>query len=181
MTKYQRQTIAMTVLILWVTACAVAFWWFQFRHISAFDEHLATFSGSSLSDTKVYPETGGALVVHFVDPFCPCSRFSTSHIEKLESSYSKTAEFIDLNSTPVKDERARRLKTLPIPVGPAVAIWDKNGEFAYLGPYSGGNFCGQGTDFVSITLNSLNEGKNPSWINQEAVGSFCPWSHTWGT
>lgn len=177
MIKSPRQTIAMLVLILWVTACAVAFWWFQFRHISAFDEYWATFSGSLLADTKVYPATGAALVVHFIDPSCPCSRFSTSHIEKLEYNYSKNIEFIDLNSTPINDERVRRLKSLQIPASPAVAVWDKHGELAYFGPYSGGNFCGEGTDFVSITLDSLNEGNNPSWINQDAVGCFCPWSH----
>ena len=150
------------------------FWWFQFRHISEFSEYWVTFKGSdSLVDAKVLP-SDRPLVMHFIDPKCPCSRFTIPHLAKLKSEFSHIAEFVHYESR----EFSARVKTehFDVPAGPSVAIWSKLGELSYFGPYSGGAVCGQGEDFVARILTSLEAGGTPHWINQEAVGCFCKWT-----
>lgn len=159
----------------WLVFSALAFWWFQFRYIGAFDDYWATFNGSAFNEIKVKPHNATVLVVHFVEPKCPCSRFSVSHIQRLEAEFKGEVEFVDLLTMPDSDPRKAILNSISIPAGPSVAVWDSDGELAYFGPYSGGSFCGQGTDFVSLTLNALAEQQNPRWINQEAVGCYCAW------
>ena len=168
--------LAAIVFLCWLIIVAGVFWWYQVRHISSFDEHWASFSAATLLNTKMRPQRGEALIVHIIDPDCPCSRFSVKHIAELESKYGQQAEFININTVAADDTRKAQLKSLVIPASPAVAIWDKEGELAYFGPYSGGKFCGEGFDFVATTLSSLGGNFNPRWINQEAVGCFCQWS-----
>lgn len=170
--------LALIIFLIWAMGIGGSFWWFQFRHITTFDNYWASFSGESLINAKIFPAKGNALVVHMIDPNCPCSRFSVSHIVDLEAKHGSYAEFIHLNAIAADDNRRELLQSLSIPASPAVAIWDKFGELAYFGPYSGGNFCGQGLDFVATVLSSLEEENNLNWINQEAVGCFCPWSES---
>lgn len=168
--------LAVVLLALWLVAIAGAFWWFQFRNISAYSEYWASFDGQHLLDQIVAVPEGKPLVLHFVDPQCPCSRFSVPHIAELETRYQNQVKFVDVHTA--KHYKAAATDALPlrsVPAGPAVAIWDRNGRLAYFGPYSGGAVCGQGTDFVAATLAALAIGKNPQWINHEAVGCFCPW------
>lgn len=174
--EHWRLVLAVIVFIVWLIVVSGVFWWYQFRHISSIDDYWASFSGESFIKTKIAPNKGDALIVHMVDPKCPCSRFAVSHIAELESKYANQAEFININAIAADDKRRGYLNNLVIPASPAVAIWDKFGELAYFGPYSGGRFCGEGLDFVSTTLSSLSEAFNPRWINQEAVGCFCQWS-----
>ncbi len=171
----RRHFLALALMVAWLLTCISVFWWFQFRHISTIDDYWVTFSGDLFTNTEINPSHGKALVVHFVDPECPCSRFSFSHIEKMEARFEDDVEFINFSSIPADDKRKETLSTLSIPAGPSVAIWAEDGKLAYFGPYSGGSVCGQGTDFVSTTLSSLDAGFNPRWINQEAVGCYCQW------
>jgi hypothetical protein len=120
-----------------------------------------------------------ALVVHFVDPDCPCSRFSTPHIQELELAFSKNIEFVDFLSSVETDERMQQFKAAVIPAGPAVAVFSQSGDLAYFGPYSSGAVCGEGDDLVAATLTSLDNNINPQWINQENVGCFCQWSNNY--
>lgn len=157
---------------------AVCLWWFQFRHIGSFDEYWASFNGQALSELPFKPDQGDALVMHFVDPSCPCSRFTASHIESLEADLDADIEFVYISPDTSEASVLEQLQQIGLPAGPAVAIWDKSGALAYFGPYSSGAFCGEGTDFVRTTLSSLEQQHNPQWINQEAVGCFCRWPTT---
>lgn len=175
MLSIHRHHLAWALLFCWLIVCALAFWWFQFRYIGTYKDHWATFDGSAFAEMSVKPNNAEVLVVHFVAPDCPCSRFSVAHIRRLESRFSRAAEFIDLWTMSDADPRKAKLSAIVVPAGPAVAVWNKQGELAYFGPYSSGSFCGQGTDFVSLTIEALSEGSNPRWINQEAVGCYCDW------
>jgi len=163
--------------VLWLILGVLAFWWFQFRHISAFEEYWATFDGEAFKHIKFAPKQDyDAVVIHFIDDECPCSRFAKQHIADLEDKFSSEVEF--LHSSALNSESL--LRTMPesfsVPASPAVAIWDKNGALAYFGPYSSGAVCGQGDDFVEATLASLKHDQNPSWINHEAIGCLCQWT-----
>ncbi|MGH1486498.1 MAG: DUF6436 domain-containing protein [Cellvibrionaceae bacterium] len=167
-----RQTLALVLLTLWIALSAITLWWFQYRHISQFNDYWASFNGSDLRQIQLKPETGNALVVHFIDANCPCSRFAKPHINTLESNFSGTIDFKRFEDISMKYSK------VSVPASPAVAIWDKQGDLAYVGPYSGGNICGQGDDFTAMTLRALEQGSNPEWINNEAVGCFCQWPTT---
>ena len=173
-----KQQLALAVLVAWLVLSALAFWWFQFRHIGPFSDYWASFDGQYFKEYQLLPTQGyEAVVVHFIDEECPCSRFATDHIAELEEQYGARVEFIRYQPdifAPASTNAQQKLAA--ILVSPAVAIWDQQGQLAYLGPYSGGAICGQGTDFVAMTLNLLAQNQNPLWFNQEAVGCFCQWS-----
>lgn len=171
----KRQALAWLVLIGWFSLCVFIFWWYQYRYISPFNEYWASFTGDVLLSSQVKPHQARALVVHFVDPDCPCSRFSVPHIQQLEVESSGGVEFVDFLSSAETDERMQQFKSSAIPAGPAVAVFNQGGDLAYFGPYSSGAICGEGDDLVTATLSSLDQDINPRWINQEAVGCFCRW------
>lgn len=171
---------AFVVLATWLFAMVCAFWWFQFRNVGVYSEHWASFSGEALLDSALTGTRDRPLVLHFVDPDCPCSRFSYPHIEGLETRFAGDAYFVNSRPESVSEggsnsEAKVSYPDLNVPAGPAVAIWARNGRLAYFGPYSGGAVCGEGADFVAATLEELAEGRNPQWINHEVVGCFCPW------
>lgn len=171
--KTQKRTLLpVALLVAWLIFTIAAFWWFQFRHISQFDAHFAAFNGEAFKSLNLSSESGKPLVVHLVDDGCACSRFATPHISDLEETFANDAEFVYWSPT---DKRLEALSELAIPAGPAVAIWSANGELAYFGPYSSGYFCGEGEDFVQATISKLKIAENPSWINHDALGCFCPW------
>lgn len=156
----------MVILSAWIVATCYAFWWFEFKYITRFDNYLATFSGKELRSVAVSKLTDKlATVAYFVEPNCPCSPFAISHLESLQMEWSDSALFLDgFDLT----------HSFTPPVTPAVAIWDSSGTLTYFGPFSGGATCGSGDDYVSIVIEELKRGINLNWINQDAVGCFCP-------
>lgn len=161
-----RKVLAGLVFVVWIGVSVTAFWWFQFKHLGNFENQLATFDGAELAQLQLLPIANHhAVVVHFIDPECPCTRFSLPHIEELER---KLADRVDFRSASTLGT------TLQIPATPAVAIWSEAGELAYFGPYSGGAICGTGNDFVTSVFKQLQAGTNPKWFNLDAVGCFCP-------
>ncbi|WP_096085455.1 DUF6436 domain-containing protein [Agaribacterium haliotis] len=172
----QRKQLAAAVFLLWFLAVLWAFWFFQFRHFGVFAADLNTSvhanfeAGAWLSSTYVGAAPEGSIVVqHFIDPACPCSRFTHRHVLELEQRFVAKRVYF---------ERASQLaQSLQPEQAPAVAIWDEQGRLAYFGPYSSGVFCGQGRDFVEATLLNLAKGRNPRWINHDVLGCFCPWEN----
>lgn len=168
-----RKKFAYIVFILWLLSCAFAFWWFELRFLNEFDDEFVAYSQSQV--VRIDPLENGyvAQVVHIVDESCPCSRFSVSHIKRLESGFSEDVLFKDWH-TLQKNLREK----MSIPASPAVAIWAADGQLAYFGPYSSGKFCGQGNDFVAATIERLRLNDNPEWVNHDALGCFCRWNNT---
>lgn len=169
-------TVAAVIVVVWLVASFFAFWWFEFRHFDRFTNSLAQFNGEKMAQLNYIPIDNRATVVHFVDENCPCTRFSKPHIKRLESKFTDNTQFYYAENAPAVLKDA--LKAIPINVSPAVAIWSAKGELAYFGPYSGGAVCGQGTDFVTAILNSIDTITQDTWITQEAIGCFCPWSQS---
>jgi hypothetical protein len=57
-----------------------------------------------------------------------------------------------------------------------VAIWDRDGNLAYFGPYSEGAVCNSSNSFIEPILTALNEGRRVQASNTLAVGCYCPWT-----
>lgn len=166
-----RLMLAGVVFVCWLFFIAYAFWWFQLRHIDSFSYYLAEFNSDDMNTSFPLSTGDTSVVVHILDPNCPCTRFSTSHIRDLEKQYGDISTFMNWQDLPESFRSDFR-----IPASPAVAIWSAAGELAYFGPYSSGEFCGEGDDFVFATIDNLAKGTNPKWINQDAVGCFCAWT-----
>src|SRR5690606_27647300 len=132
------------------------------------------------------------VMVHFVDPACECNRFSKEHIDHLTIILGNNVQTLtvrtDTKNLPqtasdvsqqlshqLSQQLSQQLADWP-PATPATAIWDAEGNLAYFGPYSTGAICGRGEDMVLYTLKELVKGNNPRWLNQEAVGCYCPLS-----
>jgi hypothetical protein len=168
-----KNTIIPSIAIIgWFALMFLSFWWFEYRHWQSFADTNVIFNGHILE--KLFERmpnklSGKVTVVHFTDEKCACSSYSFSHIEDLKSALSEAEHFTmsSLNSL---------TKGIFIPATPSVAVWDKQGQLAYFGPYSSGIVCGEGEDFVSRVMDQLNQKKNPKWINMVGIGCYCPWS-----
>ena len=163
----------------WIVAAILTSVWARGRYFALPENYFAHFSSKENHDILKGSELGNRAtritVVHFIDEACPCSRFSESHVVRLEDRFDDTAAFFRWPKVPaeLKDTEI----DISVPASPAVAIWDSEGKLAYLGPYSSGIFCGEGEDFVSATLTSLLEGNVPYLNEHDALGCFCPWRH----
>lgn len=162
--------LAGLLVIAWLSLCAYLFWYFELRWTQQYDSHqLANFTLEDAPAPPLGARSGEITIVHFIDPECPCTRFSLPHIAALERRYEPTTQSKRIYTT---DKDAPRW----LPASPAVAIWDRSGQLAYIGPHSDGVFCGQGDDLVARVMTQLDRGSNPEWWHWEAVGCFCPWS-----
>ena len=65
-----------------------------------------------------------------------------------------------------------------LPASPAVAIWDREGQLAYFGPYSEGLVCNSSNSFIEPILEALEAGRKVDASNTLAVGCFCEWAET---
>lgn len=158
---------ARTVLVVWLVAVAIAFWWFQFRYLGNYRDFYVSFTGESLSQPLPEHLRGAIRIAHILDPNCPCARFSHQHITDMEEAYAGKVNFSRWQDLP-----SNFVKNVEIPASPAVAVWDSRGDLAYFGPYSGGAFCGEGEDFVDSVINMIRQNENPRWINHDALGYF---------
>jgi hypothetical protein len=154
------------LLIVWLVVMASLFWVFQFKYTTTW----VTFRGSDFQSLAMPPAKLGATVAHYVDSGCPCTRFSKPHIEELEQRWNA----VEFKTVTLGGESELNLAFAKfIPASPAVAMWDSEGSLKFFGPYTAGEICGEGDDLLSKALANPGEGQ---WLNQEAVGCFCPWS-----
>ena len=58
----------------------------------------------------------------------------------------------------------------------AGAIWDRQGNLAYFGPYSEGLVCNSQNSFIEPILQALKADRPVSVTHTMAVGCYCPWS-----
>jgi hypothetical protein len=171
--RYSRYSLPVLSILSWFGVMAFSFWWFEYRHWQSFANGNVTFNGEGLSELLERLPTrfdgqGKVRVMHFTDEECACSSYSRGHIKDLQSVLIQSEQFTMTASDSI-------MNGILIPATPSVAVWDKQGELAYFGPYSSGAVCGEGVDFVSQVLVELERQKNPKWINMLGIGCFCPW------
>lgn len=177
-------------IVLLTIACAVALFmayrWFEARYLRPFDERAAVFSGAELRLPDELAGPGPIRLVHFWDPACPCNVGNQQHLAELIASYApKGVAFYAVQrpgskgSLPADLSGLQMLEALPgsdaIPASPAVAIWDRQGQLAYFGPYSEGLTCNSSNSFIEPILEALADGRRVDASNTLAVGCFCDW------
>lgn len=182
----RKTLLACLLAILWASAMAGAYWWYQLRYIRSFSEQTALFSGAALRLPAELAGPGPIRVVHFWDPACPCNVGNQEHLAALIEHFGPLGvDFYALQKPGSQGQLPQTLAALQalaqmpgsaeLPASPAVAIWDKQGKLAYFGPYSEGANCTSSNSFIEPILEALNADRLVSASNNLALGCFCDW------
>jgi len=170
---------------------AAVLWWaydnFQSRYLRPFDNQATLFDGSQLRLPAALAGPGPIRVVHFWDPACPCNVGNQQHLADLVSHFAGadvTFHFVQKPGShgqlPANLTRLQPVADLSgseqLPASPAVAIWDRQGNLAYFGPYSEGAVCNASNSFIEPILKALLDDRQVSASNTLAVGCYCPWA-----
>lgn len=174
------------LLLLWGAAMLAAFQWYEARFIRSFSEQTALFYGERLRLPAELAGPGPIRLVHFWDPACPCNVGNQQHLAELLEHYGPLGvSFYAVQKPGSQGQLPATLSTLralpglegseQIPASPAVAIWDRDGQLAYFGPYSEGLTCTSSNSFIEPILEALATNRPVSASNTLAVGCFCQW------
>ncbi|HIQ45096.1 DUF6436 domain-containing protein [Ectopseudomonas khazarica] len=179
------------LVALFVLACLVglllAYRWFETRYLRTFDERAAVFSGAALQLPAALSGPGEIRLVHFWDPACPCNVGNQQHLAELIEHYAPRGVQFHVVQKPGSRGRLpaelaalQPIEEMPgsaeLPASPAVAIWDREGQLAYFGPYSEGLVCNSSNSFIEPILEALEAGRKVDASNTLAVGCFCEWA-----
>jgi hypothetical protein len=179
------------LVISWLLIMAFAFWWFELRWYQQVDFQYsdALFDSSQMLDEQIAgnSDQSAAIVVHYYDPKCPCTRFNNEHVLELITTYqAKGVHFM----VKVPDEAAKRsaqgvfgdvevqvISASSAPsASPAALVVDAQGLPVYVGPYSPGAVCtSKSGDFVGLALDDMLSGKDFKQTVNLANGCFCQW------
>jgi hypothetical protein len=180
------QLLTSLFIVLWASALAGAYWWYQLRYVRTFNPQAAVFTGAALRLPAELAGPGPIRIVHFWDPACPCNVGNQQHLAELLAHYGPLGvQFYAVQKAasqghlPPSLAGLKALEQLPgsaeLPASPAVAIWDKQGQLAYFGPYSEGANCTSSNSFIEPILEALSADRPVSASNTLAVGCFCDW------
>ncbi|MCH4872459.1 DUF6436 domain-containing protein [Pseudomonas sp. TMW22091] len=171
--------------------CAVGLWWaydwFQGRYIRTFSDQAVLFAGDTLRLPAELSGPGAIRVVHFWDPGCPCNVGNYQHLSELVAHYApQGVEFYAVQRPGTHGQLPISLGALKplanvhgaehLSASPAIAIWDRSGKLAYIGPYSEGATCNASNSFVEPVLQALSQGRPANATHTLAVGCYCPWA-----
>jgi hypothetical protein len=188
MPRASRKTLLISLSVMLLAAALLAaYGWFEARYVRAFSERAAVFSGAGLRLPAELAGPGPIRLVHFWDPACPCNVTNQQHLTELIEHFApQGVVFYAVQKPGSRDQLPMTLGDLQpladlpgaeqIPASPAVAIWDRNGQLAYFGPYSEGLTCNSSNSFIEPILDALASGRPVNASNTLAVGCFCEWA-----
>lgn len=153
--------------------------------------------GTPVDTTSILGQSydGRVLVVHVVDPDCPCSRFNRDHLASLVKRFDNRVTFVMLvQGSDDADALARSFadwsiaaRVLPDPGGlrakklgvystPQAVVIDQDGRLYFRGNYNAGRYCvDKRTEFARIAIEALLAGQPLPSLPVEATVSYgCP-------
>lgn len=184
----RRKTVITSLLVL---VAAAALWslyqWYQARYIRPFSETTVLFDAAGLRLPAGLAGPGAIRVVHLWDPPCPCNVGNQQHLAELVQRFAGQGVSFHVwqkpgsrGQLPDSLKALQPLAELPgaerLPASPAVAIWDRDGKLAYVGPYSEGATCTSSNSFIEPVLEALLAGRPVHSTGSLAVGCYCPWN-----
>ncbi len=197
--------MAWGILIVWLTTAVIGFWYYQYRPLQPFSlepNALITFQGEPLeqwlADHPLPTSEGQITLIHYWDDSCRCSRFNTPHLARLiERFRGQAITFIlqPVGTTPSNLTTAAELQQLAPtqvrsvsesfggwrpPAIPSVVVLDRDGQLAYLGPYSPDALCSENQSLLETLLPLLLSGQKLRQRLTNAFGCFCT-AHPTGT
>lgn len=187
MSLRSKYLIAGLLVLCCGAAMLSAYLWFEGRYLRTFDgERAELFDGQALQLPSELQGPGPVRFVHFWDPGCPCNVGNQQHLQELLEHFAdQPVAFFEVRKAGSKGRLPQQLAALKplvgligaaqLPASPAVAIWDRNGELAYIGPYSEGAVCSSDNSFVEPILEALLAGRPVRATHSLAVACFCDW------
>lgn len=181
------KTKTILLIAIWAISCCVVFWWYQFRLIRAFSDTPVLFDALDLAAPKQFKQSDSIKIVHFWQSNCPCNAFNKSHLERILQNFKgeKIELFVASQGDLPKNWIAHPYTQLDqashtalyqlIPSSPGLAIWSKNNQLSYFGPYSVGPICTEENSFISLILQELIDGQQPKMTTVLGNGCFCSW------
>ncbi|NIF19838.1 DUF6436 domain-containing protein [Pantoea sp. Cy-639] len=182
-----KRLLTLLALLLCATLLWSAYDRFQSRYLRPFDNQTTFFDGGQLRLPPELAGPGPVRVVHFWDPACPCNVGNQQHLGELVERFAARGVSFHVLQKPGSHGQLpanlaviEPLANLPgsdgLPATPAVAIWDREGNLAYFGPYSEGAVCNSSNSFIEPILEALVAGRRVQASNTLAVGCYCPWA-----
>ena len=186
MTVRQKHLLIAAGALLWLLLLLSALWWYQNRYIRPFDLRTELFSVAALGLPAELAGPGPIRMLHFWDPACPCNVGNQQHLAELVAHFAPLGvRFYAVQKPGTHGQLPDQLSqiaplSLPtgaeqLPASPAVAIWDKQGQLAYFGPYSEGATCNASNSFIEPVLQALLDGRPVNATQTLASGCFCDW------
>ena len=139
---------------------------------------------------------GRPVLLHFVDPTCPCSRFNVDHVRDLIRAHGAAIRFVAVLTqgdagTMVAEYDALGLDIpyyvddgrLAASVGaystPQAALLDATGHLVYRGNYNTSRYCrDRQTEFARLAIEAVLAGDEPRVFPPAAVQAWgCPLRH----
>lgn len=135
------------------------------------------------------PGKGKALMLHFFNPSCPCSRFNSKHFASLYRQYSQqlqfmaivpaytskeeAAEYLPEGITIVQDEDEAIAKACGAYSSPQAVLITADDKLYYRGNYNKSRYCTlPGSNYAEMALQDLVAGKPPKAFGQLATTAY---------
>lgn len=176
---FWRRGLLAVLGLVWAAGLAWAWWWFDGYHNRTFEQP-AHFAAAQVSPPFA---PGRIQVMHVWQAGCPCNAGHEAYIADMTGRFSaQGVRFVRSGSSVAAAGSV--LADLPYwpmpegwsdwPGGPALAIWDAQGQLAYVGPYSDGASCNSDSSFVEPVLRALLQGRSVNITQQDTVACLCP-------
>lgn len=173
------------LLMATVAALYLAYQWYENRYVRPFTTQNVLFSGDLLELPAAIAGPGKVRLVHFWDPSCPCNVGNQQHLAELLQKLNADVEFYVVQKANSHGQLPAPLQGLNplqlsnshlLPSSPAVAVWDRQGQLAYFGPYSEGAVCTADNSFIEPILAAVLADRPVRATHQLASGCFCDWN-----
>lgn len=127
------------------------------------------------------PELAGhphAVLLHFYDKHCPCSRFLQDHVRSLAKRFQGKVDVVVVTQTvddpftwasrTIEDRHGRLASAAGVFATPQAVLIDKSGKILFRGSYNRSRFCSDpASEYVRIAIEDYVQGKPPR--NQSAA------------
>lgn len=107
-------------------------------------------------------------VVHFKQAACACNHVAQEHIDSVKTLAIENG-FTNKTLDNVDPKNFRY-----IPATPAIAVFNRDGELSYFGPYSAGFSCSPGNGLVEAFLKNTVSDQFGSTVISQVNGCYCP-------
>lgn len=191
---------ALAVSVLCLSTAVAAFWYQDWQYSLPTprpdDLEQASF-GTPVDTMSIFGRAadGRVLVVHIVDPDCPCSRFNRDHLRSLVTRFGSRVSFLalvqgrddgdaltrsfadwDIPVEVVADPGGSRARRLGVYSTPQAVVIDQDSRLYFRGNYNAGRYCvDRRTEFARIAIESLLAGRPlPSLPLEATVAYGCP-------
>lgn len=161
------------MFLLWLLFIFVVAYLLLKRELAEFDPHrqldsvnandMVAHLQSALNDTSPLANA----LVHISDKDCHCNRYTSKHLNELNTRAESGA--FNIKYLSVDNLQPDTL----VPSTPAVALIGENNRLIYFGPYAFGIACSEKNSLIELSWDNYQKGFNSELILNDAQGCYC--------